>query len=92
VNYAMIGGTVLEEVPEDVSRLGEEATELVAEARAEAIETLRELHRNDGRLQYGGAVEVAPDDVRLKPEYWLGRLEGAVLGLVVAMDLATEVE
>jgi hypothetical protein len=80
VSYAMIGNTVLEEKPE--AELSDEAAELLADARAEAIEAVRELHREIKGDGTGSLTE--------RPGYWLGRLEGAILGLVVAGDLAQE--
>lgn len=81
MSMAIVGDVVLREVSD--ADLADEAAELMAEARAEAVEALRELHRI-------GVTEHAVADPERDPHYWLGRLEGVVLGLVVAMDLAME--
>lgn len=76
MSVAMVGSTVLREVPER-----EEEMELLWAARAEALATVMELHGV-------GGLSAAAADVRERPDYWLGRLEGVVLGLVAAVDLA----
>lgn len=78
MSVVIVGDTVLEE-RYDGGVAG--SKKLLASARAEALATLRELHRCEG-------MSASAADMRERPAYWLGRLEGVVLSLIVAADLA----
>lgn len=83
MSMAMVGDTVLEEAPAESTVKLEPELVLLASARAEAIETLAELHRI-------GSMSAAAADMRERPGYWLGRLEGVIIGLAAASDEVVE--
>jgi hypothetical protein len=73
---------LVSEVAEPVERL------LLASVRDDAVMTLRELHRRTHDRERGLSAEAF--DVRDRPEYWLGELEGTVLGLVASIDVVLD--
>jgi hypothetical protein len=78
MSLAMIGDAVLLERVDVKDELL-----LLAEAREEALAALREL-REAGELSF------TAKDLWSRPGYWLGRLEGTVIGLVAASDMLAD--
>lgn len=56
----------------------------IGHAREAAIEALAELAATYGKLECG--EQPVLDDVRLKPDYWVGVLQGVLLSLLVTLE------
>jgi hypothetical protein len=53
---------------------------VLGEARAEALTVLAQLKKR-------GMLDSRASDIRSRPEFWVGRLEGVIMSLVAAADV-----